>query len=280
MAKAVWGLLALSLCALIPREGEASNWQKGRVVRPRVPVYKGPDFSAPVIGYLKGGSQWMISTEIYGAFYKVRIRNRIAYVTDVDIRPLVDPKKAAQEQAKKKEEERAARRRLTFDLANFWGIQYASLRYREQTMGLRPTDQLSFLGFNLTGAHIVIDGYSTAFNFLVSMGPPRYYQQATGQSADGFVMQTNFLFQYNTLHSRNTMTFFGFGPMYKYSKIGVTLDVNGQNLSYSLDDMSVGAIFNWGIAQRFGDFALRGELQYYWEKTQYYGLSISTQFAF
>ncbi|PWU21934.1 MAG: hypothetical protein C5B49_01845 [Bdellovibrio sp.] len=169
---------------------------------------------------------------------------------------------------------------------DFWGIELASIRFREDTMGMRPSTAMTFLGYKATGPHIVVNGMNTTFNALISLGPPRYYEQATGNSADGFILFLDFLMEYTVPATRNTMSFFGFGPLYKYSKFDVTLAnvlVNGKfiNQSYSLEDMTLGAIFNAGLSHRLTPrFALRLEFEYYWEKLQYYGFSLTTQFAF
>lgn len=279
-------------------EVKAGAWQQAQVITPEANVYQAADFDSPVLGHLKAGTVWNISKEVTGAFYQIRVRdNLIGYVCDVDVKagkPIVkgrvSPEKSKPLSGSTPEKkEPASKKERPFEYTDFWGIELASIRFRENTMGLRPTDQLSFYGLQFSGPNIVFDGYTTEFNALVSLGAPRYYQQATGNDTSGFIFLTDFLFIQNRNLSRDVMFFFGFGPMFKFSKFEVALNCdaglcNGTTtgtLPESLTDMSLGAVFDTGITQRLStSFALRAELQYYWEKLQYYGFSLSGQFSF
>lgn len=280
-------------------EAAAGAWQQAQVITPNANVYQAADFDSPVLGHLKQGTVWNISKDVTGAFYQIRVRdNLIGYVCDVDVKagkPIAkgnlgpEKPKPLSGATPAKREPPAVKKQRSFEYTDFWGIELASIRYRENTMGLRPTDQLSFYGLQFSGPNIVFDGYTTEFNALVSLGAPRYYQQATGNDASGFIFLTDFLFLQNRNLSRDVMFFFGFGPMFKFSKFEVALNCdaglcNGTTtgtLPESLTDMSLGAVFDTGITQRLGSsFALRAELQYYWEKLQYYGFSLSGQFSF
>lgn len=292
--------------ALAQAPGKAAgNTQVGRVLNDDVVVYQTADFDSPTLGKLKKDSQWTMSKQIYGAFYQVRIgKDRIGYVTDADIVPLAvyHKAKAAAQQSnlrnrnRKKNSKNSDRtseegkegahiadkkpkRRRGFENQNYQGATLTMLRYREETMGLRPTDNLYLLGFKASGNDVVVEGLPTELNVAFSLAPPKYYEQATGRASNGFLFMMDFLMLAPSQHGPNTMTYFGFGPMFKYSRFGVTVPVNGKDESYSLEDMNIGAKFNYGISQRFGNFALRLDGQYYWEKTQYYGFSVSAQIA-
>lgn len=266
-------------------------YQKGKVLTAGATVYKSPDFDSPVIGTLKLGSLLNISKSTMGAFYQVQIsKSRVGYVSDVDVRGLNEVKKA-QKSLQAAKEERAALseerkeellKKRPYDSSDFKGFELAMIRFRENTMSLRPTDQRLFAGFTASGPHIIIDGLYTDFNFLFSSGAPVYYEQATGKSTDGFILITNFMFQTVTARHRDLMTYVGFGPMFRYSRFGVTFTnlSTGKDESYSLVDMAVGAVFDLGVGMRFGQFSLKGELQYYWEKLPYTGIAASGQMSF
>lgn len=282
--------------AVPPIVTQASQLQKGRVVVPSADVYAGPNFDERVIGRVKGGSTWTMSKRVYGAFYQVRIaKNRVGYVTDADIKPLGSSAARATPPRPKPAEKKPERSpsppegahlatggdqlRRAFDEQNFQGISFTGLRYREQTMGLRPTGNLALLGFKASGTDVLIEGIATELNVQLSPGAPSYYEEATGRGSEGFLFLLDGMILTPRTHGPNTMTFFGFGPLFRFSKFGVTLPVNGKDEFYSLEDMAVGLKFNLGFAQRFGSFATRLDFQYFWEKEQYYGVSLALQFA-
>ncbi len=306
----VWGTPASFAQGTRPRPSRPTNanpnsqMQKGRVVVPVADVYAGPNFDQRVIGRVRLGSTWWISKRIYGAFYQVRIgKERIGYVTDADIKPVSSAQARAAERAAKSaakpkppppQQPSAAPAgqvhegahlaggtlaRKAFDEQDFQGVSFMMLRYREETMGLRPTDNLLTIGFKATGNDVLIEGLPTELNVQLSPAAPKYYEQATARGTEGFLFILDGMMVAPRTHGPNTMTFFGFGPMFRFSKFGVTLPVAGKDEFYSLEDMAVGMKFNVGASQRFGSFATRLDFQYFWEKQQYYGLSVAFQFA-
>lgn len=229
-----------------------------------------------------------MSQQITGAFYQVQVGpNRFGWVSDVDVRPVNEVKKAAAVMKENSVQSKIQRHEQSllkkpFDSTDFRGFEIAMIRFRENTMGLRPSDNRLFLGFSASGPHIISDGLYTDFNVLFSPGAPKYYEQATGNSADGFILITDFKFQTVTSRAKDLITYVGFGPMFRFSRFGVTFNnaATGKDESYSLEDMALGAVFNMGVGMRFGRFSLRGEAQYYWEKLQYLGLAASGQMSF
>lgn len=264
-----------------------SAFQKGKVLTDQATVYQDPDFDSPVLGRMKIGTFVTISKQVFGAFYRVQIgKNRFGYITDVDAQPLTAVKKAEKTLSEAKEEiaEKSVedkRKMRPFSLMNFRGVEISSLRFRENTMGLRPTDLRNFYGFTASGPNVISTGLYTDFNFMVSPGAPKYYEEATGQSTDGFILLTNFLFQSVNQQSPTSITYFGFGPMFRYSRYGVSFTNSvGDIESYSLEDMAIGAIFNLGLGFKFDQVSVKIEGQYLWERLQYFGVSTSLQFAF
>lgn len=278
-----------------------TQMQKGRVVVPSAEVYAGPNFDQKIIGRVKGGSTWMMSKKVFGAFYQVRIgQNRIGYITDADIKPLSSrearntpprrPKPSAKtptapppaptgENREGAHIDGGSGPKKSFDEQDFQGVSFMMLRYREETMGLRPTDNLISIGFKASGTDVLMEGLPTEMNIQLSPMAPKYYEQATRRGSEGFLFLLDGMLLSPRTHGPNSMTFFGFGPMFRFSKFGVTLPVNGKDEFYSLEDMAVGVKFNIGAAQRFGSFATRLDFQYFWEKQQYYGFSVAFQFA-
>lgn len=286
--------------ATLPTLAQGTDFVRGQILTDEALVYRDADFDSPVIGRMKKGSQLNISKRIFGAFHQVQIsKTRRGYISDVDVRPLSEinqaqkilkktqgPFAASKENALKESRSREAREeslaKRPFDSTNYQGFEIAMIRFRENTMGLRPSDNRLFFGFTASGPQIVMEGLNTDLNVRVSPGAPSYYEQATGKSADGFILITDFKFQTVTTRSKDIVTYFGFGPMFRYSRFGVTFQNTATNKeeSYSLEDMAIGAVFDLGLGMRFGRFAAKVEAQYYWEKLQYWGFAASGQMAF
>ncbi len=262
---------------------------RAQTISDEVPVYKNADFDAPVIATLPGGKVFEVSSKKTNqAFYRLRVKPGVlGYVSEVDLKLLFTPpgkNKSPEKQAQNPEEmARKQKKKRPFQFTQFAGFQYASLQYREDTMGATREESLGFFGAKISGPNLIIEGESpTEMNFLFFMGAPSYYEKLTGRAADGFVLIMDFLFQNYYPHGRDTLTFFGFGPMMKYSKFNLAVldSGTGRTSDYSAEDINLGAVFNAGAAVRFNRIALRGELQYYWEKMSYYGWSLGAQFAF
>lgn len=86
------------------------------------------------------------------------------------------------------------------------------LRFREGALGLRPTDQLLFYGLKISGPNLIVEGpmYSE-LNFLFHSGAPKYYEQATGQGAAGWILFSDFMFQFiNAAPEFKNRNFLGF----------------------------------------------------------------------
>jgi hypothetical protein len=264
---------------------------KAKIVNNGAAVYKNADFDAPVLTYVNAGREFEISSKIFnGAFYRIKVSNKvIGYIADTDIKPLNLPKRkketknqpeeVAKAQEKSETKDRNSKRPYT--LTRFIGLQYSYLNYREETMTLKPTAGLGFYGLKMSGPDIVVEGeMTTELNFLYHPGAPKYYELGTRKPAGGWIFIGNFLFSTVFPQSKDTMSFFGFGPQFKYSKFNVEMAVNGRDKNYSMDDMAFGAAFNLGVGVKLGSVSLRGEIQYFWEQMHYYGLATSLQLPF
>ena len=64
--------------------------QDATVVTDGAIVYKTANFDSGVLGYLRAGQQVRISNKTIGAFYRVKFKNRIGYISDVDVK-LINP---------------------------------------------------------------------------------------------------------------------------------------------------------------------------------------------
>lgn len=255
----------------------------GQVVNDGSLVYKNADFDSPVITRLRRGGQYLISTQVFGPFYKIKVKDGLfGYIADTDIRPVLsaEEKQKLEEEARARLEAQKEARRKSVEEERYRGFTLAQINYREATMGFRPTDSMTFYGLKFSGPDLAAEGSYTDANLLFHFGAPKYYQEATSRAADGYAMILNFLYQIPSPQGKNTMLVYGFGPMVKYSKWSVALPNGTGEDPFELTDIAVGAVFNLGITHRFDHFALRGEFQFYWEDMQYTGLALAVQLPF
>lgn len=279
----------------------AAQSQKAQIVNEGALVYKNADFDAPILTQLKAGQIYDISLKQMGPFYKIRLKPGVTgWIADNDIRlskagakgaagkaagAKVDPKKTSAKSPDKEEKNSFIEKKRppkSFYATRFRGPVLGYLTYTEKTMDATRTENMPFYGFKVAGPNTMFGGdLRTDAEFMFHFGAPKYYEKATGHGAGGWVFLTNFIFETASPQSKWHMLTYGFGPMFKYSHFEVTLLQNGKEISYSLDDMTLGAVFDVGLAFRLADtYALRFNLKYYWEKTQYWGGNITFGFPF
>lgn len=269
-------------------------------------VYEKPDFDSQIIGTAEKGKVYSISKGKRGPFHKIRIKpGFVGWISEIDLKISgaggkstgARPKKStasAKASANKKSEKKSIsedsdsgqsriRRKKPVNQTRYWGPALQYMNFTENTMGKKRTEPLLMYGVKLSGpGSLFLGGTSTDANLLFYWGAPGYYSTGTGRPADGWMILTDFLYLVEFPQSRQLMSFVGFGPMFRYSHFNVTLPQAGSNtpLTYSLDDMVLGAAFNGGIAYQAGPYALRLDGKYYWEKQQYFAGGVSFQFEF
>lgn len=251
--------------------------QQATVINDGALVYQNDDFDAPVISTLKKGAVYFISTGKKGPFHKIRLKpGSIGWVADTDVKAGVH-KIAAPTKDKTKpkplfEVENPDSKVKPFYATRYRGLSYDSIYFTEETVGGSQAEYVPFVGVKFYGFDTLFDGeIYTEANILFAPAAPKYYEEITRRSAGGFIFLTNFLFQTPTPRGKNAMTFYGFGPMLKYSQFNLEVPDGARTLNYSAVDMTVGAVFNFGLGFRISRVAMRIDAKYYWEKTQYYG---------
>jgi hypothetical protein len=259
---------------------------QAKTVQPDVEVYEKPDFGSTVIATLPEGKVFDVSRTVKNSFYKIRIKSGVlGYVFDGDLQPLFANAPIPHQRSgkKKRTQQEGSKKRRSFEYTQFAGLQFQNIQFEEDTMGSKRREALSFFGAKISGPNLIIEGATPSeMNFLFHTGAPSYYEKATGKQADGWVLIGDFLLQTYFPQSKNTLTFLGFGPMFRYSKFAVTVTdaTTNKTSDYSLEDIAVGVVFNVGAAVRLNSIALRGDLSYFWEKQAYFGGGLSVQFAF
>lgn len=269
--------------------------QQAQIVNQGALVYKDADFDAPILAELKAGQSYAISIKKRGPFYKIRIKTGVTgWIADNDVRlstvasPVgqAGPGKTAKGEntpasKSEKKSEAPARPLKPFYSSRYRGPVVSYLTYNENSMGAIRSQNMPFYGFKVAGPNTMFSGdFRTDAEFLFRSGAPDYYQSATGRAASGWIFITDFIFETAMPQSKWHMVTYGFGPMFKYSHFEVGLTESGKEINYSLDDMSLGAVFDLGLAFRTGKYALRFNTKYYWEKTKYWGFGITFGFPF
>lgn len=255
--------------------------QQATVVMDGALIYQDADFDAPVISTVNLGTVYSISTKKKGPFYKIRLKpGHVGWIADTDIKPGVI--KMEKPEAPNKEAQREARKKnRPFFASRYWGPVLQYTNFTEDTLGQERNDGLLMYGVKFNGFNTMFSGeiYTDA-NILFHFGAPAYYSDYTKRSADGFIFIADFLLQTVIPQGKNALFFYGFGPLFKYSHFNIDVPDGASNLSYSADDMTVGAVFDVGAAARMGDFSLRLDGKYYWERTKYFavGLNLGWQF--
>ncbi|MEN0057628.1 MAG: SH3 domain-containing protein [Bdellovibrio sp.] len=254
--------------------------QQGTILNEGALVYQEADFDAPVIETLKRGAVFHISTGKRGPFYKIRLKPGVlGWVADTDIKPGVHriapvPKKNPKAEEKEK-------KRKPFFATRYRGPVIEYINYTEDTLGQERSTYLPFFGVKFNGYNTLFDGeIYTESNILVHVGAPSYYADVTKKSADGFIFLVDFLFQTVLPQSKTHLFYYGFGPLFKYSHLNIEVPQGTKTLAYAADDMTLGALFNIGLAFRLGDLSLRTDAKYYWERTRYYGFGLNLGWDF
>lgn len=276
-------LFVVILWSLLPTQAWAQA-QRATVVTDGALIYQEADFDAPVIQTLKRGGVFNISTGKRGPFHKIRLKpGTVGWIADTDVRMGV-VKLAAPPSEKKVSEksEDKNKRKKPFFATRYRGPSVDYIYFTEDTLGKERSDSLLFYGMKFAGFNTVMDGeIYTEGNILFHVGAPGYYSDVTKRGADGFVFITNFLFQTVLPQSKTHLFYYGFGPMFKYSHYTLEVPQNASSsLSYSADEMHLGAVINLGLAFRLGPTSLRADAKYYWEKTKYYGLGLNLGWEF
>jgi hypothetical protein len=272
------------------RLNNANKALKAIIVAEQAYIFKQPNFDAEVITILTPGKTiYYISRGKWGPFHKIRLSpTQNGYVLDSDVRKIKDPKDKSKN---KNDEDRSAdeakdkakkkpRARSMMGMRG-WGPVLQVTDFAESTMGSVFHETMPFYGLKFSGPNTFFEGATyTDADLLIHWGAPGYYSDATTNSASGWIILADVFWEMTQLQSKNVITYFGFGPMFRYSHISSTLQVGAQGVDYSLDDMVLGAAINVGTAARMGKYALRFDGKYYWEKQKYWALGLAFQFEF
>ncbi len=264
---------------------KASVATKAQIVADPAFVYKDADFDSEIIGTATTGEIYDVSKGTKANFRKLRLKpGLVGFISSDDIKIVSE---AAAKKVKKAETRKAEKKRergvRSIEMTRYRGPVLQYTNYVEDILGGLRRDSLLMYGAKISGYNTLIEGdIYTESNILFHWGAPKYYADVTRESAEGWLFMTDFILQSTFPQSRVHMLFFGVGPMFRYSHFNATVrDANtGKLLSYGIDEMTLGAVINGGLAYQIGTYALRLDGKYIWEKQKYYSGSLAFQFAF
>lgn len=265
--------------------------QKATVVHEAAVVFKDADFDSAQIAEVKGGEVYEISNLKKGIFYKIRLKDgQLGYIADNEVRPGVLNKAKKQSQSNQKENQNGNIKSNTvgnknsskpFITKRYRGPKIEMVNFTEDTMGKTANETLGFLGLNVAGQNTMFAGETYAdANLLFYSGAPSYYKKATGNAASGYILLANFSLETTIPMAKTYMFFYGFGLGLRMSHFDVTLNETSRSVSYALDDITIGALLNSGVAFQTGASSIRLDLKYYLEKKFYPALGLSWVFQF
>lgn len=241
-------------------------------------IYQDASFDAPIIMTAQYGEK-LLAIAKRPPFLKVKLKNgSMGYVSDAD----VTFNKINKTENKTIRSE-TKRRRKPFDSARYRGLVIENIQFTENTMGSDRTENLTFYGAKFSGYNTLIEGdIFVDSNILFYSGAPKYYSDITGQPASGWIFMGDMLFETALPQSSWHYLYYGFGPIFKYSHFSTALlsSQTGIISNYSMDDMTIGAALNAGIAFRMSQYALRSDVKYIWERTKYLAFGLSFQLEF
>ncbi len=273
------GLSVLLISLLFPLITWAQA-QQATIIQDGALIYQDADFDAPVIDTLKRGQVHSISKGKKGPFYKIRVKPGIVgWIADTDVKlgvVKIAPAEKNEGRLDKKET-----RKKPFFATRYRGPTLDFINYTEDTLGQERSEFMTFYGVKFNGYNTLFDGeIYTDGNILFSFGAPKYYSDVTKKSADGFIVMADFLMQTVLPQSKTMLFYYGFGPMFKYSHFTIEVPSGAKSVSYAADDMTLGALFDLGLAFRFERLSVRADAKYYWERTRYYGFGLNLGWEF
>ena len=288
-------LLVLFFCALEVAQGAPAEY--ALIMVEGAMVYEKPDFDSRVISYLHKDVKVVVSRQVYGAFRKVVVRKGlVGYISEVDVTtgkssdssagaaPAPSPDKAQTNGENKpvaKTKRRHRRHKPVADTTYVGGF-LSYINYRELIAGGKPAANLLMYGLKITGPGIIFsNAFISDFNLSVYPGAPSYYDEGAAFTPGGYLIMLDAPLLFPLDDHKDSMTYFGLGPMMTYSSYNVTLvDANKKNHAFNLEEVKVGGVLVLGYGYRIFEAIARLEAKYFIEKTNYLGVQLSVQGAF
>ncbi len=302
IAFGVFAAFLFSAPTFAQSNSQTKSGLKATVISDGAAVYEKPDFDSKVIEFVPFQSVIAVSRKAFagtdglGLFHKTRVRGKIGYIPDTDIR--VGEKEREKEQEKERERERvepskAKAEKIKEDkpksmawdkdeedvgkaplyLTRFLGGAISRVNFTEKFSGRKLSDQITMYGMRMTGPGTLFDGPPLDMNVWFSMQKPKYYD-VFSSNLNGFLMFGDVMAMLPIVNLDDWVLSYGLGVMWTFTKYRV--QIRGENTD-SLE-FRIGLDLGLGLGTRIGKtWMVRGDAKYYYEKTQYLGYILSLQ---
>lgn len=286
--------LCLAFCVLVeaqnrpvkkrtPAAEQAESTPQAQVIGDPAFIYKEANFDSEIIGTAVTGEVYNVSKGVKGSFRKLRLKpGVVGFVSTDDVKMLSGAAakkiKSNEAQAEKKKSPKVR----SVEWTKYRGPALQITNFAEDTLGALRTTPLYFFGAKVSGYDTLLEGdIYTETNLLLEWGAPKYYGDVTRKSAEGWIIMADFLWQMVFPQSKYHMLFMGAGPLLRYAHFNATIrDTTGKDISYSMDDLTLGAAVNGGLAYQFGRYDVRLDVKYIWERQKYFAYGVGFQWPF
>ena len=251
-------------------------------------VYSKPDFDAPVAEYLDYQTKITIARKAtagiggMGLFHYVRYGGgKTGYILDTDLKVAKgEAKKAPKTAGKKKkskskmweEEEQAAMGDAPIFFKRYFGGALAMVNFTEKFTGQEFSDEMLMYGIRMIGPGTLFDGPPLDFNLWFSVDKPGYHKKFASGDSNGFLLFGDVMMMLPFYEAKKTVVSGGLGVMWTYTSYRIP--VRGD--TYDSQEFRFGLDLGLGVSQAIGKkLILRGDVKYYYEKTDYFGYMLS-----
>lgn len=264
------------------------QFKRAQAVREEVEIFNAADFDSKVLTYINPGRYYYISNKKYGAFYRIKISDKvIGYISDSEIdiegvgrlqqKPFIDDPEPV-ETTKKNRERMIEEDEVEAEVGSvlkehYHGLIINLVNYHEKTMNGVQVADLYALGYRYI-PFLSDFSSSVAWDINASYGLPKYYTDQLAAEGQGFTVWGGAQVVNISVIGSSTTLRYGLGPFLKYSNYNIKTTVK----NYSLQDLNFGVLLEGGFIfhTRWVSFDLG--LRYYWERESYGGLSLGFLF--
>lgn len=250
-------------------------------------VYREANFDSPVIGYLKAGQKYYVSTRKFNtAFHRIRLKQGVlGYVADTDIstgkEARKDPRSFKDEDSNQNARDKSPDRPIFMRERTLLGLTYGYVQYAEVFAKTEYRSPTSFLGAKLTTPFGLIDGpFLFDLQFSAALEVPAFFKSFSQTPPTGNILLGHIMIIYplHEFSGRRGLFYIGAGPAVAYSSILVEY----QNSKLALDEVRAGAVITTGLAFDLfnSKLVIKFEPKYYVEKSNYASYEAVLQFGF
>jgi hypothetical protein len=263
------------------------HWAKAIIYVDGAAVYSRADFDSPVQDYLRYQTPVWAGLKPYqgvsgmGLFHIISYGKKKGYVPDTDIRfnkkiaakvPKTVKQKSRSKAWEKEEEQMYGKAPIYF--TRYLGAAASYVNFTEKFSHKAYHSGMLMYGLRMTGTGTLItDGPPLDFNLWFSMDKPDYYKKFTSKTPRGFLVFGDIMAMLPLVDHKRFIVNYGIGLMYVFTKYSV--DIN--NKTYDSSEFRIGADAGLGVGVKLGQYIVRFDGKYYYEKTQYFGGVLSFQ---